>query len=569
MKEWKTLDRESRIKAANGKEFDIVIIGGGITGAGIAREAALRNLSFCIIEKEDFAFGTSSRSSKLFHGGMRYLGQGEFGLVRESTTERNWLAYSIPNLVRPLGFLYSSYENSKDSPFMVKFGITFYTILSDWFSKYKTFRKSRVMKPKQVEEWEPELAQEVDGIGKIKMSGFYYDTNCDDSRVTLETIKDSLILQKNSEAFSYCKVNKVEGDAVKTVYFEDAISKETFSVKSKAVVSATGIWTDHLLKTIGAESDRIFPTKGVHLVVDNEQLKNHAALGIRHLTDGRFFFILKRNNLSIIGTTDTKYPKDEPTLDYPYCTKEDADYLLSTINKMFPHAKITYKDIIGTWAGVRPLIKPANAKSESDVSRTHEIFEEKGVVSIAGGKSTTHRYMAEELIHYLEKTGRIAKQDKKLMKKGFSKQPYLFSCTRKDFDTMVNKNNLDMVGSPEQQEYLWQQYGKGGVEILSTIAANPALGEEIVAGKPYSLAEFEYIAKYEQPVHLKDMLVRRTEAQWRVHWSNQKQLAEAVAPVVAKANNWTKDQTAAEIKDYLQYVYDSVAFIPGAEALTK
>lgn len=204
---WSAKQRKEMIKQAQAGEFDLIIVGGGITGAGIAREAALRGLSFCLLEKNDFAFGTSSRSSKLFHGGLRYLSSGEFGLVRESTTERNWLMHHFPNLVRPLGFMFCSYEKGKDSPFRVFLAVKLYDILSNYFSKFKNFRRARIFRRDFIEEFEPTVALETPELGKLKMAGFYYDTNCDDSRVTLEIIKESVARSGNtSVALNYCKV---------------------------------------------------------------------------------------------------------------------------------------------------------------------------------------------------------------------------------------------------------------------------------------------------------------------------------------------------------------------------
>ncbi len=207
-KTWNIYTRSKDIKDSESREFDLIIIGGGITGAGIARECALRGLSFCLLDKNDFAFGTSSRSSKLFHGGMRYLTSGEFGLVRESTSERNWLRNHLPNLVRPLGFIYPSYEKYKARPYTIRIGVKLYDIFSDWFNKYKNYRKSKIFKADFIEEIEPAITTEDHELGKMVMAGFYYDTNCDDARVTLETIKESLAYSEGqSIALNYTHVD--------------------------------------------------------------------------------------------------------------------------------------------------------------------------------------------------------------------------------------------------------------------------------------------------------------------------------------------------------------------------
>ncbi|HEY3354679.1 MAG TPA: FAD-dependent oxidoreductase [Polyangia bacterium] len=183
---WSAKDRPAHVAHARNGVFDLVIVGGGITGAGVAREAALRGLSFCLVDKNDFAFGTSSRSSKLAHGGLRYLSQGELGLVRESTTERNWMRHDLPHLVRPLGFMYCTYERGKDKALAIRGALHAYDLLSDSFSPHRTYRHAEFFSPAVVEELEPAVAQRDPALGAMTMGGLYYDTNVDDARLTLE-----------------------------------------------------------------------------------------------------------------------------------------------------------------------------------------------------------------------------------------------------------------------------------------------------------------------------------------------------------------------------------------------
>jgi glycerol-3-phosphate dehydrogenase len=563
---WNAKRRDDYIQKARSKAFDIVIIGGGITGAGIAREAALRNLSFCLLEKKDFAFGTSSRSSKLFHGGMRYLSSFEFGLVRESTTERNWLMHHLPNLVRPLGFLYCSYEKGKDNPLEIVAAIKLYDALSNIMTPHKNYRSSRIFTPSFVEEFEPAITQFDPDLGHMKMAGFYYDTNCDDSRVTLEIIKDSLEKSKfESIAANYTKVvdyiknpqGKVHGVVVK-----DELGDQTFEVKGKVVVAAGGIWTDELLNNTSTEKQKIYPTKGVHVVVPNERLGNRNAFGIRSFDDGRFFFVLRRGKVSVIGTTDTAYYPESKDLDSPWCTKEDCDYLFSTVNRLFPHAKLTYKDIIGTYAGIRPLIKSEGAKSESDVSRSHEIIEsEDGIVAMAGGKSTTHRLMAEELLFYLVQKGYLPGfSNPEHHTKGFSMQPFNVGIARNDFDQLLKDNDLDDISWPDQLEYLHQQFGRQGINILQKIKENPETGEPLLQGYPHCKAEIDYILEYENAPSIMDILCRRTEAQWMIWHYMQSELAEKVAQIASDFYGWSDEKKQSEIDAYMAYIKNTIWF---------
>ena len=566
MELWNAKQREQHLSQAQSKVYDIVIIGGGITGAGIAREAALRGLSFCLLEKNDFAFGTSSRSSKLFHGGMRYLSSYEFGLVRESTTERNWLMHHLPNLVRPLGFMFCSYANGKDKPLEIRLGVKMYDLLSNLGSKFKNYRPSRIFTPEFVEEFEPTVAQYDHEIGKMTMAGFYYDTNCDDSRVTLEIIKESLAYAEGEAvAANYAEVDQFISGAngkAEGVKVTDKLGGRTFDVRGRAIVSAVGIWTDEVLRKADFGVEKIYPTKGVHVVVPNEKLGNRNAFGIRSFDDGRFFFVLRRGKVSIIGTTDTAYYPESKNLDEPWCKKEDCDYLFNTVNRFFPHARLTYDDIIGTYAGIRPLIKQENAKSESAVSRSHAIMEAKnGVVAIGGGKSTTHRIMAEELLFYLVKKGHLPNFKSDAYKtKGFSMQPFKVGITRKDFDKIARAKGLEDVSWPDQLEYLHQQFGKQGLTILEAIKAQPEIGKPVLEGYPHCKAEIQYILEHENAPCLLDVLCRRTEAQWMIWHHKQADLATKVAEIMAEYYDWSEDRKQSEIKTYNNYIQKTIWF---------
>lgn len=564
---WSANNRKQDLDMAQKQEFDLIIIGGGITGAGIARECALRGLSFCLLDKNDFAFGTSSRSSKLFHGGLRYLASGELGLVRESTSERNWLRCHFPNLVRPLGFIYPSFERYKATPLMIRIGVILYDLLSNCFNKHKNYRRSRIFKASFVEEFEPAVALEDPELGKMTCAGFYYDTNCDDARVTLETIKESLGYSSGrSAAINYATVGgflRGQGNKVHGVTVTDFFSGQEFKVFGRCIISATGIWTDEILSRTDYEKQRIYPTKGVHLVVPSERLGNRNAFSLVSFDDGRFFFVLRRGRVSIIGTTDTAYYPESTNLDEPWCTREDCDYLLKTVNRIFPRARLSDSDIIGAYAGIRPLIRQEDARHESDVSRNHEIFATgDGVVAIAGGKSTTHRRMAEDLIFYLVKKKYIKPFEKpEQMKKGFSKIPFKMGLTRSEFDLLVREKGLYDKANPDQQDHFYTQYGRGGMSILEAIRDNPAMGKAFIEGYPFCEAEILYILEQENAPKLMDVLCRRTEAQWLVWHHKQQQLSEEVSKIMASFYGWNEDTRALEAREYLDYVGKNVAFL--------
>ncbi len=567
---WNLEERSRDIKTAAGSHYDLVIIGGGITGAGIARECALRGLSFCLLDKNDFAFGTSSRSSKMFHGGMRYLTSGDFGLVRESTSERNWLRSHFPNLVRPVGFIYPSYQNYKAKPYMVRLGVKLYDIISDWFNEFKNYRKAKIFKKSFIEEFEPAVTTEDPDLGSMLLAGFYYDTNCDDARVTLETIKESLDYSEgSSKAINYARVTgyvKDSSSLARGVKVKDALNGQEFTVKGRCVVSAAGIWTDQVLEKSAYKQERIYPTKGVHVVVPNERLGNRNAFSLISIDDGRFFFVLHRGKVSVIGTTDTAYYPESSNLDEPWCSKEDCDYLLRTVNKMFPHARLTYNDIIATFAGIRPLIRQEGAERESDVSREHEIFQtEDGIVAIAGGKSTTFRRMAEDLIFYLVENKYLERFNRpEHNKRNFSKKPFKIALARKEFDRLAAERDLDELVHPDMLEHFYRQYGRGGLEILERIKTAPQSGTPLLEGYPHCEAEILYILEHECAPKLIDVLCRRTEAQWLIWHHKQPELARAAAGIMAAYYGWSEDRKSAEIDEYLDYIASTVSFITAA-----
>jgi glycerol-3-phosphate dehydrogenase len=271
---------------------------------------------------------------------------------------------------------------------------------------------------------------------------------------------------------------------------------------------------------------------------------------------------LRRGKVSVIGTTDTDYFKESKNLDEPWCTKEDCDYLFRTVNRMFPKANLTYKDIIGTYAGIRPLIKQEGAASESAVSREHEIFFSKdGVVAMAGGKLTTFRLMAEELIFKLiEKSYMRAFTTPDYSKPGFSKKPFAVGMTRADFDKEIKAKALAKFSWPDQLEYLHTQYGRQAMDILEKIKSDPESGKPLLKDYPICRAEIEFILEYENCPRLIDMLCRRTESQWMIWHYLQAELAEKTAGIMAQYYGWDDARKEAEINHYNDYIKKTIWF---------
>jgi len=547
--DWNYKNRDNIVKRLKETEYDVVIIGGGITGAGVAREAALRNLKVALVDMQDFAAGTSSRSSKLAHGGIRYLSHGERKLVKEATTERNWLREHLPHLLRPCPFLFVSWIGGWKK-LVVKGGTKIYDFLSDTNQKFKNYKKAKWYPPEEVLKLEPEIRKEG-----LNGASVYYDNNVDDARLTLESLKEAVI--RGADIINYCKVigYEKENGLIKAVKCKDLENNDEFSIKGTLTVNATGIWTDQLVEIYPDHIPKpvIRPTKGVHIQYRREHVKNNMATLIKSITDKRAFFVLPRGDFTIIGTTDTDYKGD---LAHPYCTKEDADYLITSVQHYFPTAELGYENLLSTYAGIRPLVMQIG-KSESEVSRNHEIFwSEDGLITITGGKLTTYRRMAQDLFKKVEKKD-IFPDIKR--KKHFSKQRFCISFEKqellrrvKDFTPCLDEVVVD---------HLYQQYGKGAMKILDIIEKDKPMKDRIDQDNDFIFAEVLYCLRYELTPHLMDVFCRRTEMSLYISHKNQLAAAKKVAKLMAAEYGWADQRTNDEIKAYHDHIQKTVAFL--------
>lgn len=549
--EWK---EKKRIKIKNNlktKKYDICVIGAGITGAGIAREAAMRDLSVAIVDMQDFAAGTSSRSSKLAHGGIRYLSHGDMDLVKEATRERNWMRVQIPHLVRPIPFLFVHLKDSKYKKRDIVAACKLYDFLSDKNSQFKNYKKHQWYSPEEVIEMEPEYIREGNLGGAV-----YYDNNIDDARLTIETIKEAVI--RGADALNYCKVvDYLKRDGkIYGIKCRDMEDDEEFQVLSKVVVNATGIWTDELVERYPDEVPEpvIRPTKGVHLQYKREHIKNNMATIVFSITDGRAFFVLPRNeHYTIIGTTDTDYRGD---LANPFCNKEDADYLIESVKYYFPNAELDYKNILSTYAGIRPLVMQ-KGKSESEISRKHLIFRsEDGLLTITGGKLTEWRAMAEDLFEKIEEL-EIFPNTKR--EKHFSRQEYVITLEEEDWKESLHKFEFQL--EEDILSHLYQQYGKGALKILELINEDSTLSDRIIDENYFIKAEILYILRYELTTHLIDVFCRRTEMALWINHKNASEAARKVGEIMSEEYSWDKATLDHEIQNYLDYVKKTVSFI--------
>lgn len=527
--------------------FDLLVVGGGITGCGIALDAALRGMKVALIEKHDFGFGTSSRSTKLIHGGLRYLKQMELKLVRDVGRERAIVYRNAPHVVIPERMLLPIVQNGSLGKQSSSFGLWVYDVLAG----VKSSEKRKMLSKHETIEAEPLLNQEI-----LLGGGMYYEYRTDDARLVIELAKSAFL--QGATLLNYCELKRfLKDDSGKVIgaVVADHIAKSSFEIKAKIVVNACGPWVDLLRKEDGSlKGKRLQLTKGVHLVFPYEKipLKQAAYFDVE---DGRMIFAIPRNGITYVGTTDTVYNQD---IDTPTASKSDVEYLLKAVNAMFPTLNLKQSDIVSSWAGLRPLIHE-DGKSPSELSRKDEIItSDSGLISIAGGKLTGFRLMAEKVVDLVAK---------KLQLKG----EYVFSkCSTKTYRLVGGKfqspekskvflDELISYGvglgfSAEEVSNLFHKFGSESHFILNSAAEMLKSQPEMPA---LLFAELFYCIENECVYFAEDFLIRRTGNIFFARPQTE-HLLSLIADKLSK--EWNLDETAsslmlASIKDaYAQAV---------------
>ena len=532
--------RADAVAALRSERFDLVVVGGGITGAGVALDAATRGYSVALVEKADYASGTSSRSSKLVHGGLRYLQNFDLGLVREALLERQLMVRLAPHLVRPLPFVVAAFDGARPDR-MVGVGLNLYDAMArggrgrqdgDWAPD-----RHRVIGGDEVVELLPALA------GRAPTSGYlFYDCQTDDSRLVLTVLAEA-------ERFGAVCANRVEvtdlldeGGRTSGVRVRDALSGERFAVRAANVVNATGVWADRLRPDElhdEAEVPRIRPSRGTHVVLARETLPLDAG-AIVPAGGGRAIFALPWLGSTLVGTTDNEH--DAEDLDHVLQDDDDIAYLLGAVNAYFGSA-IGREHIAGTYAGVRPLISTGDPKKSVDISRKAELYEtSSGMITITGGKLTTWRRMAKMTVDRLvEREARMA------------------PCRTQDvpLGQAVDAADLPRVeGVPhDAYERLAGRYGHAAHEVLAVAGERGELAQPIVAGGPPDLlAEAAYAARREQAVSVGDALLRRTRIALQAardvadpEGATARRVAAAMAPVLG----WDESEAEVQARAFL------------------
>lgn len=574
--EFSQLERSQFIKNLRDTEWDVLVIGGGITGVGVALEAVARGLSVAVLDQRDFAFGTSSRSTKLAHGGIRYISQRKFGLVREATTERNWLRdVGLPHLTRPTRFLYPILKagrvGDRDLPKSRSLRAAgFAAFFYDFLCGFKNYARGRNIKDVEtIKELEPVLE-----TSRLKGAVLWYDSNIDDARLVIETLKEA-IWRGQTVALNYMWVVGFTHDNVGRINGVRAIDEinpqNEVVVRAKVVINATGVWADNILSIGGKDQQKMIrPTKGVHLIYHRQDFPINDTFAINSIDDGRFFFAIRRNEWVVVGTTDTDYSDDIAEC---FCNREDADYLRNSIAALFPDAKIGDDHLQGTYAALRPLVTE-QGKSESDISRTHVILErDDGLFSLLGGKLTTFRKMAEDLfLKHIRKVRKAVELPKFPTNKNLTKTGYAIAISKEEWEAAPEVVHATL--HPRILNHLYEQYGRGGLTILRQVKKQPELGNHLledpaypVEVNPWIVAEVDYVVLHEAPLHLEDVLSRRMEISWLVRPEFQGRVAVVAASRMGRILGWSKSRMREEIDSYLEYVRKNCFFFHGEIAI--
>ena len=528
--------RYSAISQLSTEAFDILVIGGGVTGVGAALDAASRGLKVALIEAQDIAAGTSSRSSKLIHGGLRYLEQYNFKLVREALNERELLVSTLcPHLVKPVGFLFPLTEKFKERTY-VGAGLALYDALRG-FQRALPWHKH--LSQKKINEIAPSLRQDL-VTGAIK----YFDAQVDDARHTMSVARTAArhgaIIATRVSAQSLIR----NGKKVVGVNAIDLESGKKIAIKAGATVMCAGIWSDelhaHFDLTPGYE---VTMSKGSHIVLPGSAIKSEAGIIVK--TSVSVLFIIPWADKWIVGTTDTPYEGDKAE---PFASLEDVHYILDQANRVL-EPKLNASEIIGVYAGLRPLVANKKSATTTKLSREHTVdCPAPGFVSIAGGKYTTYRIMGKDVID------RAVIELRRLTKDSVTEKLPLvgadgYFALEQQKDRIAQESGLTV----DTVAHLLSRYGSLISELLEIVAQDPKLGKKLAEELPYIKAEIVYAASHEGARSVDDVISRRTRLSFEAK-DHGVQLVDAVATLIAPILGWSAKEKRASIEDYEQLV---------------
>ncbi len=511
-------ERAYRLEQLARLDFDVLVVGGGITGAGIARDAALRGLKVALVEKDDFASGTSSRSSRLVHGGLRYLEHGQLHLVFEASMERRRLLRLAPHLVRPLEFVWPVYSGARVPRWKLRAGLLLY----DALALFRNVGAHRSLAPDQVLALEPSLRE-----AGLRGGARYFDAATNDARLTLTNALDAADLGAIVLNHAMMRDVSVTHRRAAGAWVTDTLGGAEVEVHARVVVDATGPW-----------SGSVRGSKGVHIELPRERVGNQGALTLLAPQDGRVFFVLPAGKHSIIGTTDS-YTTASP--DDVRASEDDVAYLLEAAGTYFPRAALTRGDVVSAWAGIRPLMA-TNASNPVAASREHVVTRDaRGVIAITGGKLTTFRVMAGEVMAAVQRAlGRPVDRPptaRRLLPGG-------------DVDVAVaTAAARDATSDESLARHLVRAYGSRWGDVWADIAGDDDGRERLAPELPYSLGEARYAVRHEMAYTLADILVRRMHLAFETR-DHGIAAAARVATAVAPLLGWGRERERMEVERY-------------------
>ncbi|MDQ1440220.1 MAG: glycerol-3-phosphate dehydrogenase [Acidimicrobiaceae bacterium] len=531
-----SFDRERALARMAEETFDVLVIGGGITGAGAALDAASRGLRTALVEQRDFASGTSSRSSKLIHGGLRYLQQREFRLVYEALAERQRLLANAPHLVSPLPFLiplFGAKGVAKDSLARL-YSIALWQY--DLTGGLRIGKRHRRIDREEALRYLPTL-----DVDRLAAGFLYWDAHADDARLTL-TILRTAVVNYGAVAANYAPVTSLL-TAGADARVAGARLEDGTEIRAHAVINATGVWSDVVRgldegpEALGA----LRPAKGIHLTFPASRLPVTAAAVLPVPQDRRSIFLVPWGDFTYAGTTDTDY---QGPIDDPQCTPQDVDYVLAAVNASLT-SKLTRADITSSWAGLRPLVSSAKSERTADLSRRHRLtLSEHGLLTVTGGKLTTYRLMASDAVdQVVEHLGRGSRRSptKRLALLGASGS-----------DALRSPGAAGRLGVDDTMlTHLAGRYGTEARTVIAMTEADPQLGRPLVPDLPYLQAEAVYAARYEMAWTLEDVLDRRTRASFLARDASAA-AATAVARLIAPELGWSVERAKQEAADYCE-----------------
>jgi len=535
--------RDERVSELTGSQFDVLVIGGGITGAGIARDAAMRGLRTVLVEKGDLAGGTSSASSKLVHGGLRYLEHGAVGLVFESVSERHRLRQLAPHLVRPIPFVFPIHDRQPRPLWQVSTGLWIY----DTLALFRSYKLHTTHGAKKTSAMEPGMTTEG-----LSGSVHYYDCMTDDARLTLETARGSH--DAGATVLTWCKVVgfRTHRSQVCGAEIVDLRTGDVHAIEARIVVNATGPWTDRTLGLRGGRPRLLRPTKGVHLVVKRDRLPVQHAVCLVSRDDRRVVFAIPWGSRVLLGTTDSDFDGD---FDHVHCNATDVDYLLALANRYYPDAHLVRSDVLGTYAGLRPLVDPEEeGLGASQVSREHVIrVDDDGLITVAGGKLTTYRRMAAEVVAVIAR---------RLKEEGFHVGGCPTGSVLLPGGAGIAYRGAELItlgpGGLEAEreleghlgrdvvEHLQESYGGAWLSVAEHAVDDRSLSAKIIPDLPYIWAEVDHAVHTELATTLRDVLRRRTQLEIR-DLAATRVVAPAVAARMGALLGWSDADVDAQV----------------------